>query len=194
MTIPAGNARLDFLIRAEAEVLAREEYELSLKLHDPGGISTCAEAWAELDTGPADDGDGDDEPEDYSRSLMIDTHEYLLRDLSRRASVDAALHRLGAEVGVDTSRGVWWTRTYDGWYLQTPSNNTLPRRVWFGWHPLGVGKLDVDAYAISGDLDLDWCAPLGPLPKEWVENPIAALAVVLMRMFALSEPKVRPCL
>ena len=75
-------------LRRQAEADARENYEASYLIHDPDGKSACAVCWDDM-------AETEDDPEDYTRSLAIDTHAALLADPTRWQSQAWALRRIG---------------------------------------------------------------------------------------------------
>ena len=78
-------------LRRQAEAEARENYEASYLIHDPDGKSACAVCWDDMAA-------TEDDPEDYTRTLAIDTHAALLANLTRWQSQAWAVRRIGALV------------------------------------------------------------------------------------------------
>lgn len=120
-------------LREEAERLAKEEYECSLRLSN----SSCASDWNDM-------AGTDEDPEDYARTLCIDTQMALLGDLTRRASRNWAAEWLASRLDLSlysATAPAWYHHNAGYWCLDGQDGNHVfmgkqPRES--GWDHLTV--------------------------------------------------------
>ena len=81
-------------LREQAERDAKEHYIVTMRCHDPSGLHDSP-TWEEM-------AETDEDPEDYTRTLLIDTFAALLADLTRWQSQAWALREIGRLAGFKT--------------------------------------------------------------------------------------------